>query len=361
MAPKSVAATDERWECLNTFVTVAMGSDSQLPLVTVSEDASFRRYFRFYQQQRSYVVMDAPPSLESCETFIAIANRLRKANIPAPHIHAADHRHGFLLLEDFGVHTLLDTINRNTSLTCDSTATTVTSSYRSALAVLLKMQTQVSTAGLDNYDQRLIHDELQLFPDWFMTHHLGLLPDAEFEQLFSICSTSLGVVFTEQPQVFVHRDYHSRNLMCREDGTLGVLDFQDAAHGPLTYDLVSLLRDVYVTWPRPWVEQWVKYYWEQWSRSGKHGAAIDWETFLRWFDLTGVQRYLKVAGIFTRLYHRDGKAQYLPYLRYILESLLEVSHRYPITAPLARLLQRYALLHRVDEANHKALRGSSEV
>ncbi len=354
----SSTAADERWERLNAFVAAAM-NDPQITLVAASEDASFRRYFRFYQEKCSYVVMDAPPALEPCDAFVAIANQLRKAGLPAPQIHAADLQHGFLLLEDFGPRSLLDTINTinaNTAVASDSVAKGLTGVYQSALDLLLRMQTKAPATGLPNYDQRLINDELALFPDWFMTHHLQLQPDAEFDRVFGACSDALVAVFAEQPQLFVHRDYHSRNLMHGADGALGLLDFQDAAKGPLTYDLVSLLRDVYVAWPRQWVEQWTKRYWLQWSRceQAKGRAAIDWETYLRWFDLTGVQRYLKVAGIFARLYHRDGKAQYLSHLEYIVESLLDVSRRYPATAPLARLLQRPALLARLTDANRKA-------
>ena len=357
MPPATLHSSDRRQDRISAWVAKVTGAPT-VALIPVSEDASFRRYFRFRRKPRSFIVMDAPPPMEQCHPFAELAARLSTAGVRAPRIIAADLDRGFLLLEDFGDVLLLDQINRQVTAAVNTADDTVLENiYQIPLLTLLQMQTTVQANDLATYDNTLIRHELALFTDWLLTRHLCLSPEPGFDRAFTACSDALVTVFTEQPQVFVHRDYHSRNLMCLPDGDLGVLDFQDAIKGPVSYDIVSLLRDVYVRWPRTRVEGWVYRCWEQWLRSGGISAGVDWKTFLRWFDLTGVQRHIKIAGIFARLFHRDGKQRYLSDLPCTLNYLLEVGDRYAETAPLCKELKRYSVVERTAEANLKARNG----
>jgi N-acetylmuramate 1-kinase len=269
-------------------------------LIPLTNDASFRRYFRVLLNGVSHVVMDAPPEKEDCHPFVEIAHRLRASGLNAPEVLASDFEQGFLLLTDFGSQLYLPLLNQQDA----------DKLYRDAIVALVTMQVRTSTQNLPPYNAKLLHTEMRLFTDWLLDKHLNLkLSDQENVQL-SACFELLATNALFQPQVFVHRDYHSRNLMSVPAHNPGILDFQDAVHGAITYDLVSLLRDCYIAWTPAQVYEWAKYYYQLASEAQLLNVS---ETqFFQWFDRMGVQRHLKASGIFARLWHRDGKAGYLP-------------------------------------------------
>jgi N-acetylmuramate 1-kinase len=289
-----------------------------------SADASFRRYFRIRFEEggtsQSRIVMDAPPDKEDVQPFIKVAGILQRAAVNSPRVLAADLPRGYVLLTDLGHQTYLAQLNATASAASPSPESDRL--YRDACEALLKMQ--LGTQGDDQiktlpaYDRALLQREMQLFPDWFLQRHLGLELDPGLQQVLDRAFELLIESALSQPSVFVHRDYHSRNLMFStadsDSNQLGpnpgVLDFQDAVVGPITYDLVSLLRDCYIEWPLEQVQTWSLNYLQS---AQSHGmvSTVSQAQWLRWFDLMGVQRHLKAAGIFARLWHRDGKSGYL--------------------------------------------------
>ncbi|HBH36142.1 MAG TPA: aminoglycoside phosphotransferase [Gammaproteobacteria bacterium] len=292
-------------------------------------DASFRRYFRVtLADGETRIAMDAPPPQEDCRPFVDISNRLEAAGVHVPHIHAQDLQQGFLLLEDLGDTQYLEKLN----------AESAPRLYGDALGALSAMQACAATDGLPLYDEALLGMELELFREWLCQKHLGLtLSDAEnrmLEQLFAMLIENAQ----QQPQHFVHRDYHSRNLMMVASHGPGVIDFQDAVIGPITYDLVSLLKDAYIRWPLEQVDNWAEGYCELAIQSGLMPLE-DEAKFQRWFDLMGVQRHIKVAGIFARLYRRDGKEGYLDDIPLVLEYIMEMVARYPQLEALGRFIE----------------------
>jgi aminoglycoside/choline kinase family phosphotransferase len=287
-----------------------------------SSDASFRRYLRVTSGGRSFILMDAPPEHEDCRPFLHVQSLLQNAGVNVPAVVHADVDRGLLLLSDFGTCSYLDVLNEEN---CDRL-------YADAMETLVRMQAGVAAGAVDDFDREKLSTELRLFPDWFLKKHLGLEMDDGFRRRMQQCFDSLIERCLEQPQVFVHRDYHSRNLMRVEKNNPGVLDFQDAVTGPVSYDLVSLFRDVYIEWPRKKLEAWVADYYAR-ARGVVDGLApVKLDTFQRWFDLTGVQRHIKVAGIFCRLWHRDGKPGYLRDVPLTLRYLMTVGARYGETA-----------------------------
>ena len=319
----------QRLEQLNRWLTKTVGLPSY-EIAPASSDASFRRYFRVVFNGDSRIVMDAPPDKEDSRPFVAIGRQLHAIGLNVPEILAEDLEQGFLLLSDLGTQQYLSALNEST----------VDRLYGDALGALAILQTCGPDRGaLPPYDEVLLRREMALFPDWYLNTHLGLnLSDsgqAVLDETFSLLVENA----LAQPQVSVHRDYHSRNLMVSSHNP-GILDFQDAVYGPVTYDLVSLLRDCYITWPREQVEQWVLSY---------HDIAIEHgilrgpqeERFLRWFDLMGVQRHLKASGIFARLNHRDGKPGYLNDIPRTLGYVFEVCGRYPELQPFLHLLEEH--------------------
>lgn len=303
-----------------------------LPATTItpaSNDASFRRYFRVHYKDTSYIVMDAPPARENIQPFITIAHAFRKLGLQTPDILDADLKQGFLLLTDLGTRQYLAELNN----------TTVEKLYGEALDALLRLQVGGNSTIqlLPHYDSQLLHQEMELFRDWFLTQYLKLqIHQTEhrlLDKIFAILSDNAQA----QPQVWVHRDYHSRNLMVTEQANPGILDFQDAVTGPVTYDLVSLLRDCYISWPRSWINGWVLDYQQKLKKQGL--SKTDDATFLRWFDLMGVQRHLKAIGIFARLYLRDGKPGYLKDIPRTITYILEISARYPELSLLHRFVE----------------------
>ncbi len=302
-------------------------------LTPVSGDASFRRYFRLATGRGPLIAVDAPPAQENCRPFVAIAGALRAGGLHAPEVIATDFDRGLMLLEDFGDALLRPALADDT----------VDAHYTQAMAELLRMQGITATPGysLPPYDRQRLLDEMQLFRDWFVKVHLGLeLGKEDLAVLHDACERIVADNLA-QPVVFVHRDFHSRNIMLLADGTLGLIDFQDAVMGPVTYDLLSLLRDAYVVWPPARVRGWVL----QFARSlrAERRIAVDDATFLRWFDWIGAQRHLKVVGIFARLHHRDGKAGYLEDIPRVFNYLIGEIAGYPELAELAALLRERIL------------------
>jgi aminoglycoside/choline kinase family phosphotransferase len=298
-------------------------------LEPVSGDASFRRYFRLRTARGPLIAVDAPPEKENCRPFVAIARALRQGGLSAPEIIAADFTQGLMLLEDFGDALLRPALD----------GPRVDALYGLAMAELLRMQDVQDVHGyvLPPYDRERLCNEMQLFRDWFVQVHLGLTLSATEMAVLDAACTRIADDNLAQPVVFVHRDYHSRNLMLLPDGRLGLIDFQDAVSGPVTYDLVSLLRDAYVAWPAERVRGWAL----QFARMLRDERRIDADdaTFLRWFDWMGAQRHLKVVGIFARLNHRDGKSAYLDDIPRVFNYLLAEIAGYPELAPLDALLR----------------------
>jgi aminoglycoside/choline kinase family phosphotransferase len=290
-------------------------------LSIVAGDASPRRYFRLVLDERSYVLAEAPPATEKNEAFLRVATLLAHAGIKVPAVLDADLQRGFLLLEDLGDRLLLPALDGASADT----------HYRRAFAVLAKMaEIGAQQAGLGNYDEPLLGEELGRFGEWFVQrllgHDTGERDQAVLDALFARLIDSA----LEQPTVLVHRDFHSRNLMLMHDGDLAVIDFQDAVIGPITYDLVSLLRDCYIRWPVARVDAWVLDYCAQLRVAGLL-QDVDDARVLRWFDWMGLQRHLKVLGTFARLSLRDGKAAYLDDLPRVLQYVLEILEKYAPT------------------------------
>ena len=297
-----------------------------------SNDASFRRYFRLDASgnARTLIAMDAPPPMEDCRPFVHAARVLSEAGMNVPRILEADLDQGFLLLDDFGTRTYLDALRED-----DADAL-----YADASRALVALQSASREGALPEYDRDLLRRELMLFPDWYLARHKGVtLSASEAETLERTFETLLSNALA-QPRVHVHRDYHSRNLMRLDgDANPGVLDFQDAVRGPLTYDLVSLLRDAYVDWPEDRVIDWAVRHWERARKAGLPVPA-DFSEFYRDFEWMGLQRHLKVLGIFARLWHRDGKAGYLDDMPRVLGYVIRTASRYGAFAGLMKIVDR---------------------
>jgi hypothetical protein len=293
-----------------------------------SADASFRRYFRVDTQSgQSLIVMDAPPPQEDVRPFVKVAELFSATGVSVPTVLAQDTERGFLLLSDLGSTTYLKQLNPDTAHKL----------YLDAIDALIQLQVQSRAGVLPVYDRELLHRELMLFPDWYVTRHLkATLSDAQSADLNRVFDMLLANNLA-QAQVYVHRDYHSRNLMVMDKGNPGILDFQDAVYGPITYDLVSLLRDAYIQWDEELVLDWTIRYWE---RARKAGLPVshDVDAFYRDFEFMGLQRHLKVLGIFARLYHRDGKDGYLNDIPLVMDYTRKTAYRYKEFAPLIRLL-----------------------
>ena len=300
-----------------------------------SSDASFRRYFRVSSENtgKTFIVMDAPPDKEDCRPFIHITGLLRSVNVNAPAIITMDLEKGFLLLDDLGDRQYLDYLDQQNSDRL----------YTDALESLVNMQRIED--DLPPYDRQKLLDEMGLFEPWYLNRHLGIELDAAQKSTLEAVFQLLIDSALEQPRVFVHRDYHSRNLMLVDGNNPGVIDYQDAVIGPVTYDLVSLFKDCYIEWPRDTVEYWL----DQYLQHTAVVIPVDRSRFIRWFDLMGVQRHLKVLGIFARLNYRDGKSQYLHDLPLTLKYVVDACKQYEELSPLLGLLENTVLQH--PEAN----------
>ena len=310
-----------------------LGTVLPAPLARIapaSSDASFRRYFRVWYDGQTRIVMDAPPDKEDCRPFVAIARALRGLGLNTPEVLAGDLDRGLLLLTDLGTCQYLGELDERS----------VPALYGDALAALTRLQAGGDPGSplLPPYDSALLHREMELFREWFLGRLLGLDLREDEHHALDRAFALLADNALEQPRVWVHRDYHSRNLMVTAPDNPGVLDFQDAVVGAITYDLVSLLRDCYIAWPRQQVEAWALDHRARLRALGTSGLD-DADQFLRWFDLMGAQRHLKATGIFARLNLRDGKPGYLRDIPRTLGYLLEVVGRYPELAGLGDLLR----------------------
>jgi aminoglycoside/choline kinase family phosphotransferase len=296
-------------------------------IAPASADASFRRYFRAtFADGTTRVVMDAPPQHENCEPFLHIGKLFEDAGTHVPHVYARDLAQGFLLLSDLGNVTYLQALNAGNAKQL----------YGAATDALINIQLASRENELPPYDQALLRRELNLFPEWYVAEHLGVTlndkQQAKLEEVFKrILANNLA-----QPRVYVHRDYHSRNLMVTEPNP-GILDFQDAVYGPITYDLASLFKDAYIKWEEDEVMDWLIRYWEKARKAGLP-VREDFGEFYRDYEMMGVQRHIKVLGIFARLYHRDGKEGYLKDMPLVMEYLVRACERYIDLKPLLNLL-----------------------
>lgn len=264
-----------------------------------SADASFRRYFRYRHGGRTLVAMDAPPEQEDCRPFVDVAGRLARAGVAVPEILHQDLEHGFLLLTDMGRETWLTALDGGNADTW----------FATALETLITQQRCADTQGLPGYDRALLRRELDLFPHWYLGEHRGLRPDGDTAGRLETVFETLIESALAQPRVFVHRDFMPRNLMV-SDPNPGVIDFQDAVAGPISYDLISLFKDAFLSWPEARVLEWLRDYHRRAAAAGLPVPAA-FDDLLRWCDLMGAQRHLKVIGIFARIRHRDGKPKYL--------------------------------------------------
>jgi hypothetical protein len=330
---------DPRLNLIRTWLTRDLGW--RIGRISVaSADASFRRYFRVSRgdvdpaawepKADTLIIMDAPPGKEDIGPYLKVTSLLEQAGAHVPHVFASDTRRGFVVMEDLG----------NTQyLTLLKTGRGVDKLYGDALTTLANVQVRGLKAAqqLDPYDRGPLERELNLMPEWFLGKHFGLELTPEERALITVTNEILINEALLQPQVFVHRDYHSRNLMVLEKGGPGVIDFQDALRGPIGYDLVSLLKDCYISWSRERVERWVKGYRRVLGNLGANVGDSEYQ-FLRWFDMIGVQRHIKVLGIFCRLWYRDGKSGYLGDLPLVFEYVRDACRRYPELVEFERWL-----------------------
>lgn len=298
----------------------------QFTLSIASADASFRRYFRVHCQKQNLIAMDAPPEQESCKTFVEVAKLFLDCGLNVPTVIAQDLTQGFLLLSDLGDDTYLSKLNADNAKKL----------YGDATNALIKLQLASKPGILSEYDATLLNKEMRLFPDWYIAKHLNIkLDDAQqavLDKTFAILTDNI----LSQGQVYVHRDYHSRNLMVCEHSP-GILDFQDAVYGAITYDLVSLLKDAYIGWEEAEMIDWVVRYWDPAKKAGLPVPA-DFSEFYRNFEWMGAQRHIKVLGIFARLSHRDGKDGYLKDMPLVMDYLRRVCGRYIELRPMLKLL-----------------------
>ncbi len=324
-------ASDSRLAHLTQWVLEDLGFAGSV-IAPASVDASFRRYFRVTRGADSYIVMDAPPDKEDSAPFLKVARMLGGMNLNVPIVLARDMHRGFLLLSDLGSRQYLDELPEPRA---------ADRLYADALAALRTMQTADAaiSGDLPRYDRALLMREMELMPEWFLRHHLKVTIDAQERSMLDELFASLVRAADSQPAAFVHRDYHSRNLLVTAQDNPGILDFQDAVWGPVTYDLASLLKDCYIAWPPARVRAWVLEYREKLLEAG-FALPGDAAEFMRWFDLIGLQRHIKVLGIFARLFYRDGKPQYLKDLPRVLDYARDTASSYADTAPFAAFIAK---------------------
>lgn len=333
------AHQDQRFYDLRTWVEGLFGC--RLPdIQPASADASFRRYFRLSHENQTWIIMDAPPDKEDSEPFVRISGYLAEIGLNVPKVSERSVEQGFYLLTDLGCRAYLDYLNDET----------VDRLYQDAIDAIKTMHRSGSKYrnGIPAYDRKLLHTEMELFSNWYLTRHHGIELNDVQKSIIESTYTLLSDAALEQPRVFVHRDYHSRNLMLVDENNPGILDFQDAVWGPITYDLVSLLRDCYIAWPRERVEYWVRAYYKRLANDALLKGASEAQ-FLRWFDLMGVQRHLKATGIFARLNYRDGKPGYLNDIPRTLGYVLSVGQDYQELKPFLDLLDEFGIPEKLKQ------------
>lgn len=324
---------DERKSALDAWVSMQIGQ--QVSGLPASADASFRRYFRYKftdgGSQRSLIGMDAPPPQEDCRPFVRIAGLFADAGVHVPHIIAHDLQRGFLLLPDMGTETWLTVLNDDNA----------DGRFSRAIDALIRIQRISQPNVLPVYDEALLRRELELFPEWYLKRHLGIEVDAALRAELDAIFDLLVARALRQGQVYVHRDYMPRNLM-DSDPDPGILDFQDAVYGPVSYDVTSLFKDAFISWPEPRVLGWLELYWQR-ARAAALPVPAAFDEFLHDCDLMGAQRHIKVIGIFARICHRDGKPKYLQDVPRFVAYLRTVIARRDELAPLGALLDRLGL------------------
>lgn len=318
----------ERENALKEWLTSIL-KQNNFVLTPLAGDASFRRYYRLHYDNLTQVVMDAPPKKENLLSFIHITQKLEQTNVCTPKILASNMQQGFLLLSDLGDQLLLNVLNSET----------VHQHYLNAIQTLLRIQScDINDPMLAPFDYQFMVQEMNLCLEWFFKAYLALELSTDETALLHHSMDWIATNIAKQPILFIHRDYHSRNLMLvphHSESTLGVIDFQDAMRGPITYDLVSLLKDCYISWPRTQVLQWVEFFYTQNALAQTYSLT----EFIRAFDLCGLQRHLKVLGVFSRLHLRDNKPGYLKNLPLTLNYILECTEIYSELHPLLHFLQ----------------------
>jgi aminoglycoside/choline kinase family phosphotransferase len=337
---------DERFSLVTDWVTRELRLKPRL-IEPASSDASFRRYFRVFHEGGTHIVMDAPPGREDVRPYLNITVMLETAGVHVPRVYEWDAERGLLLLEDLGTHQYLPALEAGND---------VDDLYRDALQALADIQVRgrESAFELPAYDKEVLVREMALMPEWFCARHLQLDLTRGQGEVITAAFEFLVAEALAQPQVFVHRDYHSRNLMITRERNPGIIDFQDALRGPVGYDLVSLLKDCYISWPRPRVEGWVRDYRLMMHKQASRSAGLNDAQMLRWFDVIGIQRHLKVLGIFARLWYRDGKSGYLKDLPLTLRYVVEACGGFPQLQALQEFLQQ-AVVPALPLANAREL------
>lgn len=325
---------DTRLEQLQAWVTTITQQTID-KIEPASADASFRRYFRIWQGEQVYIVMDAPPEKEDCQPFIDVTQRLLKTGVYVPEIFHVDLEQGFIVLSDLGSESYLDMLNKSNA----------DSLYGAALRSLAEIQIKANVEDLPSYDEEMLRREISLFTDWLLGQYLKIELEQEEQNALNQVFNLLVESALQQPQVFVHRDYHSRNLMFINDDTHyktpGIIDYQDAVNGPITYDAVSLLKDCYIDWPREKVVVWLNDFYTK-HVLNKYSYK-SFAQFLRDFDFMGVQRHLKASGIFCRLHLRDGKSGYLNDVPRTLNYITALEYNYPELNALVKLINKKVL------------------
>ena len=321
----------DRYNSLQNWLTEILGTNA-FNLKPASEDASFRTYHRLFLKNKTFIVMDAPPEQENCKAFIKITKKLRACDVNVPIIHNVNIEQGFLLLSDLGNDLYLDKLNKSS----------IYELYSDALSTLVAIQVLVNVGGVDGYDKSLLIREMNLFRGWLIEKHLNIkLSDSQVKILTKLFDLLVNNAL-QQPKVFVHRDFHSRNLMVTKENNPGVIDYQDAVYGPISYDLVSILKDCYIKWPKEEINKWVDFYLNKLYEE-KAQYRINRDEFVRWFDLMGVQRHLKASGIFARLSHRDGKHNFLEDIPRTLSYILDLKEAYEELRPICIILEELVL------------------
>ena len=337
----------QRYQLLENWVKNQFPARS-FSLSPASADASFRRYFRIEFSDKSVpetmIVMDAPPEHEDCTSFLYVANIFSAANVHVPEILAKDLKQGFLLLSDLESTTYLKAIGDNSSVADDL--------YHDAIDALIRIQSASCSGKLPDYDETLLLNELNLFPDWYIAKHLKIILNINQEEELNKFFTKIIRNNLAQPRVYVHRDFHSRNLMVTSPNP-GIIDFQDAVYGPITYDLVSLFKDAYIYWNEEKILDWVIRYWEK-ARKTELPVAEDFSDFYRDFEWMGVQRHIKILGIFSRLCYRDGKNNYLKDIPMVINWLQKSCERYRELNFLSELLDELENKKQETETGHES-------
>ena len=322
-----ISSKDDRLEQAENWLQ-SLDVDLQTELLGIAGDASFRRYFRAMIDGRSRILMDAPPPGEDVRPFIDIARRLRTANLHAPEIFHEDEDNGFLLLENLGDDLYKGLLNSDT----------VDAHFNKLFVVLKNMALDVNTDGLRVYSAGMLQAEMNLFPDWYLGSHRKTIPRGQFDVVWDDFCQQVIASNLDQPRCFVHRDYHSSNLLRTADGRVGIIDFQDAVLGPVTYDYISLIWDRYIKWPRRQIEAWTETFRQMLGQDicGEIGPH-QWQ---RYCDLMGLQRNFKIVGIFARLHYRDGKSGYIEMIPRFYQYITDTLSRYPEFAQMLKLMEQ---------------------